>query len=293
MIKRFSHIKQRKKVANNHFFLNGDFIMKALEELGLSSYEAKTYYSLLSAGISNAKEISLQSGVPWGRIYDVLSTLEGKGLVESQSSRPKQFIPVEPSRALETLLELKFREIEVLKDSAARIESELNAAYQIPEEESMFWNVTLGSEMERKILEKMIDAKEEVIVYNELQKFSMPSEEEINKLKDFFQHLLRNNVKIRILFALREMELPAEFSLYLASFAGLQGKFHVRVTSQITSCFDIIDGEKVFLKVPNPINPKEYFAAIYIWQKHFAVELRARFNELWKNAKEVRMGIEK
>lgn len=267
--------------------------MKALEELGLSSYEAKTYYTLLSAGISNAKEISLQSGVPWGRIYDVLSTLEGKGLVESQSSRPKHFIPVEPRIALETLLKLKSKEIELLKESAARIESELNAAYQIPEGKSMFWSVALGREMDRKILEKMIDAKEEVIVYNELKKFTMPSEDEIIKMKEFFQHLLRNNVKIRILFALKEMELPEEFSLYLASFVGLKGKFHVRVTSQITNCFDIIDGEKVFLKVPNPINPKEYFAAIYVWQKHFAIELRKKFNELWKKAKEVRMEIKK
>lgn len=267
--------------------------MKALEELGLTSYEAKTYHTLLSIGISDAKEVSLQSGVPWGRIYDVLGTLEGKGLVESQSSRPKQFIPAEPRIALEILLELKNREIELLKDSAARIESELNAAYQIPEEESMFWNVAVGHEMERKILEKMVEAKEELIVYTELQKFSMPSEDEITKLKAVFQHLLQNGVKIRFLFALKEMELPEEFSLFLASFAGLQEKVQVRVTSQITNCFDIIDGEKVFLKVPNPINPKEYFAAIYVWQKHFAVELRVRFNELWKNAKEVRMEIEK
>ncbi len=266
--------------------------MKALEELGLTSYEAKTYHTLLSVGISDAKEISTKSGVPWGRIYDVLSALEGKGLVESQSSRPKQFNPVEPRIALETLLKLKSREIELLKDSAAKIESELNTIYQIPEEESMFWNVTLGHEMERKILEKMVDAKEEVIVFNELKKFNMPSEDEITKLKEFFQHLLSKNVKIRILFALKEMELPEDFTLYLASFVGLQGKVNIRVTSQITNCFDIIDGEKVFLKVPNPINPSEYFAAIYVWQKRFAVELRTRFNELWKNAKDVRIGIE-
>ncbi len=266
--------------------------MKALEELGLTSYEAKTYHTLSSVGISDAKEISTKSGVPWGRIYDVLNTLEGKGLVESQSSRPKQFNPVEPRTALEILLKLKSKEIELLKDSAARIESELNTIYQIPEEESMFWNVTLGPEMDKKIFEKMADAKEEVIVYNELKKFSMPSEDEINKMKEFFQHLLSNKVQIRILFTLKEMEIPEEFSLYLASFVGIQGNFQVRVTSQSTNCFDIIDGEKVFLKVPNPINPTEYFAAIYVWQKRFAEELRSRFNELWKNAKEVRIGIE-
>lgn len=35
-----------------------------------------------------------------------------------------------------------------------------------------------------------------------------------------------------------------------------------RVTSFVTNTFDVIDSEKVLLKISNPINPSEYFAAI-------------------------------
>ena len=46
-----------------------------------------------------------------GRIYDVLSSIEGDGLVRSQSaSRPKKYAAVEPETALERSLEDKRRE---------------------------------------------------------------------------------------------------------------------------------------------------------------------------------------
>ncbi|MFW9915621.1 MAG: TrmB family transcriptional regulator [Candidatus Thorarchaeota archaeon] len=266
--------------------------MKALEELGLTSYEAKTYHALLSAGISDAKEICSQSGVPWGRIYDVLATLERKGLVESQSSRPKQFIPVEPRIALETLLELKSREIELLKETAARIESELNDLYRVPQEESMFWNVALGAEMEKKALERMVEAKKELLLYTELQKFKIPSSERLTEYRNLLQGLVNSGIKIRFLFAMEAQEIPDKFMRFFAAFADLQEKIQTRITPKISSCFDIIDGEKVILKVPNPIDPREYFAAIYVWQKPFAEELKAKFDELWMNAKQLQIGLE-
>ena len=34
----------------------------------------------------------------------------------------------------------------------------------------------------------------------------------------------------------------------------------------------------------NPVNPDEYFALIYVWQKAFATELREKFLELWEGA---------
>ncbi|MHA2496058.1 MAG: hypothetical protein ACXAEI_11260 [Candidatus Hodarchaeales archaeon] len=40
------------------------------------------------------------------------------------------------------------------------------------------------------------------------------------------------------------------------------------------------------------IEYREYFAAIYVWKKEFAEELRAKFDELWTNAKQLRIGME-
>lgn len=84
-----------------------------MEQLGLTGYEIRVYVSLLEAGAMTASDISKKSGVPYSKIYEVLNTLEEKGWLESDSSRPQQFFPKSPSTALEftkSKLETSFRE---------------------------------------------------------------------------------------------------------------------------------------------------------------------------------------
>ncbi len=64
-----------------------------------------------------------------------------------------------------------------------------------------------------------------------------------------------------------------------------------RFTSMITNNFDIIDNEKILLKIANPVNSNEFIAMIYLWQKSFAEKMRAKFFDLWKNAKELNVDV--
>ncbi|MFV2016838.1 MAG: helix-turn-helix domain-containing protein, partial [Candidatus Heimdallarchaeota archaeon] len=61
---------------------------KDLEMFGLTNYEAKTYFNMLPLGLTKAKDISNISNIPFGRIYEVLTSLEHKGLLKKQDSRP-------------------------------------------------------------------------------------------------------------------------------------------------------------------------------------------------------------
>jgi sugar-specific transcriptional regulator TrmB len=86
-----------------------------MENLGLTSYEIRVYLSLLDAGAMTASDISKKSGVPYSKIYEVLNSLEEKGWLESDSSRPQKFFPKSPSTALEAMKsrhENNFREIQ-------------------------------------------------------------------------------------------------------------------------------------------------------------------------------------
>jgi len=75
---------------------------KSLEKVGLTSYEIRTYVSLVDAGELNAAELSQKSGVPYSKIYEVLGTLEEKGWIGSDDSRPTKYFAKSPSTALET-----------------------------------------------------------------------------------------------------------------------------------------------------------------------------------------------
>ena len=53
-----------------------DKTKKSLEKIGMTSYEIKTYTSLLKGGELTASELSQKSGVPYSKIYEVLGSLE-------------------------------------------------------------------------------------------------------------------------------------------------------------------------------------------------------------------------
>ncbi|MDW0314988.1 MAG: helix-turn-helix domain-containing protein [Nitrososphaeraceae archaeon] len=100
---------------------------KAMESLGLTSYEIKVYLSLLETGSLTASDISKKSGVPYSKIYEVLNSLEDKGWSESNSSRPQKFFPKSPLTALEAM---KMRIESGIRDSKNMIMSELMPIYE-------------------------------------------------------------------------------------------------------------------------------------------------------------------
>ena len=79
-----------------------DKTRKALEKIGLTSYEIRTYTSLLKSGELTASDLSQKSGVPYSKIYEVLGTLEEKGWIGSDDSRPTKYFAKSPSTGLET-----------------------------------------------------------------------------------------------------------------------------------------------------------------------------------------------
>ena len=64
---------------------------ETLKKLGLTDYEIKVYITLMEYGSLTGREISIKSGVPQGRTYDILSKLEEIGLVSILPRKPKIF----------------------------------------------------------------------------------------------------------------------------------------------------------------------------------------------------------
>ena len=83
-------------------------------ELGLTNNEAKAYESLILLGKSSAAEISKHSGVPYGRIYTVLDSLQEKGLTKIIPEETKKFIPSNPQE-LETYIQKKKARLDELQ----------------------------------------------------------------------------------------------------------------------------------------------------------------------------------
>ena len=79
-----------------------DKTKKSLEKIGLTSYEIKTFSALLKSGEMTASDLSQKSGVPYSKIYEVLGSLEDKGWIGSDDSRPTKYFAKSPSTGVES-----------------------------------------------------------------------------------------------------------------------------------------------------------------------------------------------
>ncbi|EIT87036.1 transcriptional regulator TrmB [Fictibacillus macauensis ZFHKF-1] len=71
-------------------------LLETLQTFGLTQYEAKAYKALVESGTTSAYQISKLSGIPRGRIYDILQGLDEKGIVmvEETEDGTKQYSPL-------------------------------------------------------------------------------------------------------------------------------------------------------------------------------------------------------
>lgn len=85
-----------------------------LTELGLSKNEERVFRTLIAHGRLSANMVSRYSNVSYGKIYEVLASLEYKGLVRVVPEKTKIFVPVNPAVLIE-LIEQKKSDLDTLR----------------------------------------------------------------------------------------------------------------------------------------------------------------------------------
>ncbi|MBK8190304.1 MAG: TrmB family transcriptional regulator [Vampirovibrionales bacterium] len=99
-------------------------LVDQLKALGLNTYEAKVYLSLLKRYPATGYEVSKESGVPQARAYDTLKALEARGIVASAAGKPVTYLPISPDELLNSW-ESSFKEsVSYLRQSLPQMTSE-------------------------------------------------------------------------------------------------------------------------------------------------------------------------
>ena len=83
-----------------------------LASLGLNAYESAVYLALLVRGGQGSTELAKRAKVPRQRIYDVLRSLEDKGLCAGRDTNPKTFFATDPAVSLPALSAHRAAELE-------------------------------------------------------------------------------------------------------------------------------------------------------------------------------------
>ena len=151
-----------------------DRLIDVLKDFRFSDYEIRVLLCLIQEGELTASEISERSGVPRTSVYDVIRSLESRGLVESYG-KPRKFRAMSAERLVE-IFSAKLKErLDILSSSLREIEKKRKkevveivrgeVAYRLIEEilskskEIRVYALSLNDEL-RRILEKSEGVKE-------------------------------------------------------------------------------------------------------------------------------------
>ncbi|MFW9911293.1 MAG: TrmB family transcriptional regulator [Candidatus Thorarchaeota archaeon] len=105
--------------------LSGDAIVSDMMSLGLHLNEAKAYKALVALSQGTARKVADISGVPRSKVYDVLYSLEDRGLVRKVlGSDPTEFRAYPPKEAIPFLLEKLQQSGAVVQTALEKLENE-------------------------------------------------------------------------------------------------------------------------------------------------------------------------
>lgn len=250
-----------------------DNTRKSLEKIGLTSYEIRTYSALLKAGELTASDLSQKSGVPYSKIYEVLGSLEEKGWIGSDDSRPTRYFSKSPATALEAT---KQRAASDFKENESVILRELVPMYEKSgvSERPDIWVLSGIMNIASKILEMVENCRNEVLIA-----IPKASETLVKQALPKLRQLHDRGVSITILMS-AEMEKE-----YLKSISRVAS---VKVKKGLFGG-GIISDKRYVVILLGPLSSESEGDAVAIWADHAGLAGFAKeyFEYLLKDAKSV------
>lgn len=165
-------------------------IIKELQKIGFTNYEAKTYIALLQQNPATGYEISKLSGVPRAKVYENITRLINDGIVLIIETEPTKYVPINPKE----LLKNKRADFDItlskLNDSLLKLNKVQNLDY--------VWNIKGYASIMEKALQLISGANDKIMIslwYEEALFLQRELDKASNRGVDV-KILLYGNVKI-------------------------------------------------------------------------------------------------
>lgn len=247
--------------------------MEKLKALGLNKYETKAYLALLRLGKTTAYNLSENSEVPFGRIYEILESLENKGLVSLESKDPKKYKPVDPDVGLQGLLNEKNRE---WKEKKSEIEDFINSlTYRREEIEEV--KFLKSKEVYYKKIEQLIKNADEEILFIVGGLGAVES----TRSEEYEKKLIDGGGTIKMMVEVtdenRERVMKSKemgVKLRDSPFEGLR--------------LQIVDEENTLIAVDKPSMIFER-AALIVEDENFSKSMKKMFESVWEKQEKVKL----
>jgi HTH-type transcriptional regulator, sugar sensing transcriptional regulator len=271
------------------------------KKLGLSAFESKAYSCFfIKARCLTAKEVSKYTGIPLGRVYDVMSSLESKGLIRvDRLSNPIRYILNNPKQSLTILLNRKkekmLRELEedesLIEELSMYYDVELSNDNDDKNAEWHIYDVTYTTSFYDSILPSMIrySSREVIIVGNNLigtlsSNFLKEVIRGINRSVRFMGVTSIDSVKAFLALSSDEMLEKKSSIVKILQACNGSNMVEIKVSTNLNvTPFGIFDRTRVGFAIPSPLTG-EYIVMIDTNKRSVVDEFYTIFEDIWKTS---------
>jgi sugar-specific transcriptional regulator TrmB len=250
-------------------------IVDRLIRLGLTSYEARAYVSLVRRDSFTAAQIARTAGLPRQRIYDVLASLVEKGLASARPGSVVKYAALAPELALERLVANRRAEMSDLEREAGALISTLAPEFQAGRTHSdplEFIEVLRDrGAINERFAELQAGVKDEILVFTK-PPYATPPQENRAGIKVSRVHAARSIYELSIL------DDPATAAGVVRFIeAGEEARFVEEVPLKLV----IIDEAIVMFGMQDPVAGSEELTMMVVEHPALALTLKLAFNGVW------------
>lgn len=249
-----------------------------LRELGLNTYEARAYLTLLGKESFTPTQVADYSEVPRQRIYDILSSLVDRGLVISRPSRRgTKYAAVSPKPALQALLRAEQARLTRLESTTAELTERLSQVYDEGQEETSpleYIEVLRGrAALNQRFGEIENNCKREILLFTK-PPYALPPKENVEGIE-----ILRRNIVARSIYAYTALDDEEDRS---GIFFFIQHGEQARFVEELPLKLVIVDESTVLFAMEDPLAGRSELTYMVIENPQLARLLKLAFESLWE-----------
>jgi len=253
---------------------NGELVAQ-LTRLGLTSYEAKAYLTLIRRDSFTAAQVARQSGLPRQRIYDVLGSLVQKGLAVARPGNVVKYAATAPELAIDLLLTAHRDELSRMERDARGMVKDLKPAFEAGQAHTDPLEYIEVLRDRRAINERFAElqsaVKKEILVFTK-PPYATPPQENVEGLEVIETHEARSLYEFSVFDEPAVMRGVQKFVE-----AGEDARFVPELPLKLV----IIDETIVMFGMEDPMAGSSELTIVVVEHQSLAKVLKTAFGAIW------------
>ena len=251
-----------------------------LVRLGLTTYEARAYITLVRRDSFTAAQIARTAGLPRQRIYDVLASLVEKGLASARPGSVVKYAALAPDLAVERLVANRRAEMSALERDASDVIGRLAPEYQAGRAHSdpLEYIEVLRDRgaINERFTELQAAVRKEILVFTR-PPYATPPQENVEGIEVARTHVARSIYEHSVL---DDPNVAAGIRRFID--AGEEARFVDELPLKLV----IIDEAIVMFGMQDPVAGTEDLTIMVVEHPALAQTLKLAFNRVWESGLE-------